>query len=130
MIRLRGRWGRSPGLPLGYQATRRVFTTLALGALAWAYILLLADTPAIRFIDIAAQSGLTIPNTFGGKERKDYIIEGTGTGAAVFDYNGDGANDVFIANGTVFTPGAQPTPSQLYRNDGKGNFTEVGRRGG
>src|SRR6478609_2245703 len=104
---------------------------LAVLASAGLVLLLLADnTPTLRFIDIAAQSGLTIPNTFGGKERKDYIIEGTGTGAAIFDYNGDGANDVFIANGTVFSPGAQPTPSQLYRNDGKGNFTEVGRQAG
>src|SRR3954453_2439000 len=104
---------------------------IALGMAAMLSLVLLADTgPALRFVDIAAQSGLTIPNTFGGKERKDYIIEGTGTGAAIFDYNGDGANDVFIANGTVFTPGAPPTHSQLYRNDGKGNFTEVGRQAG
>src|SRR4051812_32150794 len=104
---------------------------LAAGVLACLSLLLLADnTPTLRFVDIAAQSGLTIPNTFGGKDRKDYIIEGTGTGAAIFDYNGDGANDVFIANGTVFTPGAPPTHSQLYRNDGKGNFTEVGRQAG
>src|SRR5438067_651481 len=104
---------------------------LAAVALALLSLLLMADTvTAIRFVDIAAQSGLTVPNTFGGKVKKDYILESTGTGAAIFDYNGDGANDVFIANGTVFTPGAPPTHSQLYRNDGKGNFTEVGRQAG
>ena len=50
---------------------------LRFGAAAFALLcfLLLADTPAIRFIDIAAQAGLTIPNTFGGKDRKDYILE-------------------------------------------------------
>jgi hypothetical protein len=100
-------------------------------AVALLSLLLMADTvPGIRFVDIAAQSGLTFPNTFGGKVKKDYILESTGTGAAIFDYNGDGANDIFIANGTVFTPGATPAHSQLYRNDGKGNFTEVGREAG
>src|SRR5467141_1113312 len=99
-------------------------------ALALVSLLLLADTPPIRFIDIAAQAGLTIPNTFGGKDKKDYIVETTGTGAAIFDYNGDGANDVFIANGTILTPGAPPAHSQLYRNDGKGHFTEVGQQAG
>jgi enediyne biosynthesis protein E4 len=91
---------------------------------------MLADGPAVHFVDIAAQSGLTIPNTYGGKEKKDYILESTGTGAAIFDYNGDGANDIFIANGTVLTPGAQPPRSQLYRNDGAGRFTEVGQQAG
>src|SRR5216683_6939847 len=100
---------------------------LRFGAAAFALLcfLLLADTPTIRFIDIAAQAGLTIPNTFGGKEKKDYILESTGTGAAIFDYNGDGANDIFIANGTTLDPNAPPTRSLLYRNDGKGHFAEV-----
>src|SRR6267154_53419 len=100
------------------------FSAVALAALS---LFLFAAAPTIRFIDIAAQAGLTVPNTFGGKEKKDYILESTGTGAAIFDYNGDGANDVFIANGTVFTPGAPPAHSQLYRNDGRGHFTEVGQ---
>src|SRR5689334_19606476 len=103
------------------------FAAVAVAALS---LLLLADTPAIRFIDIAAQSGLTVSNTFGGKEKKEYLLESTGTGAAIFDYNGDGAQDIFIANGTVFQPGAPPAHSQLYRNDGRGHFTEVGREAG
>jgi enediyne biosynthesis protein E4 len=88
------------------------------------------DTPTVRFVDIAVESGLTVPNTFGGKEKKDFILESTGNGAAIFDYNGDGANDIFIANGTVLTPNGPPTHSQLYRNDGKGHFTDVARQAG
>jgi uncharacterized protein YndB with AHSA1/START domain len=104
---------------------------LGAGALAFLSLLLLADNAStIRFIDITAQAGLTVPNTFGGKEKKDFILESTGTGAAIFDYNGDGANDVFIANGTVFNPTGPPAHSQLYRNDGKGHFTDVARQAG
>jgi hypothetical protein len=77
----------------------------------------------IRFIDIAAPSGLTVPNTFGGKDTKQSILESTGTGAAIFDFDSDGANDVFIANGP-------PSRSELYHNDGQGHFTEVGQQAG
>src|SRR4051794_18386608 len=99
-------------------------------AIALLSLLLMADTAPLRFIDIAEQSGLTLPTTFGGKVKKDYILESTGTGAAIFDFDGDGANDIFIANGTVFNPGAQPPHSQLYRNDGSGHFTDVARQAG
>src|SRR5712692_5603581 len=101
-----------------------------------AFILLVAAAAgggvavSIRLFDQAGSAGLTLANTYGGKEKKTYILESTGNGAAIFDYNGDGANDVLIANGTVFTPGAPPTHSQLYRNDGKGHFTEVGQQAG
>ena len=66
---------------------------------------MVAQTPELRFVDVAAESGLTIANTFGGKDRKDYILETTGTGAAIFDFDGDGANDIFIANGTAIGSG-------------------------
>jgi enediyne biosynthesis protein E4 len=90
----------------------------------------LVTGPVFRFVDIAAQAGLTAPNTFGGRYKKDLILESTGTGAAIFDYNRDGANDVFIANGAMLDPRAPATRSQLYRNDGKGHFTEVSGQAG
>ena len=42
---------------------------------------------------------------------------------AIFDFDGDGANDIFIANGP-------PSRSELYKNDGAGHFTEVGQQAG
>ncbi|MEI9974890.1 MAG: VCBS repeat-containing protein [Ignavibacteriota bacterium] len=81
------------------------------------------EVPTVSFIDIAAASGLTVTNTFGGKETKQSILESTGTGVAIFDFDGDGANDIFIANGP-------PSRSELYRNDGRGRFTEVGQQAG
>lgn len=106
---------------------------LRLGAAGIAILtaFLLADTaPVIRFVDIAASAGLTLPITFGGKQTNTVILESTGTGAAIFDYDGDGFNDIFIANGTTLDPNAAPTHSLLYRNDGKGHFTEVGQQAG
>jgi hypothetical protein len=82
-----------------------------------------AETPTVQFIDVAAKSGLTVANTFGGKEKKDSILESTGTGVAIFDFDGDGSNDVLIANGP-------PSRSELYKNDGAGHFTEVGAQVG
>jgi enediyne biosynthesis protein E4 len=88
------------------------------------------DSP-VFFEDLAKSSGLTVPNTSGGKTRKDYILETTGNGAAVFDYDGDGAEDIFIANGTTLdAPKAAPRLPQLYHNDGHGRFTEVGKTAG
>ncbi len=96
-------------------------------ALAIAASITVAVVP-IHFTDIAPEAGLTIPNTYGGKLRKDYILETTGNGAAIFDYDGDGANDIFIANGaTLDSNAARP---QLYRNDGHGHFSDISARAG
>src|SRR5262245_57101615 len=88
------------------------------------------DLP-LSFEDVARSSGLTEPNTSGGKSRKDYIVETTGNGVAIFDYDSDGADDIFIANGSTLErrPGTRRLP-QLYRNDGRGRFTEVGEKAG
>jgi hypothetical protein len=84
----------------------------------------------IQFVDWSNRCGITVTNTFGGKDHKDYILESTGTGVAIFDYDGDGADDVFIANGASMDPKAAPSPSQLYHNDGKGHFKEVAAEAG
>lgn len=101
----------------------------SLGAI-FPLLLLGADVPRVNFVDVAARSGLVASTTFGGKQKKDYILETTGTGATIFDFDGDGANDIFIANGTTMGKMATATPSFLYRNDGKGHFVDVARQAG
>jgi hypothetical protein len=68
---------------------------------------------------------VTVFNTYGEISRKHYILETTGNGAVIFDYDNDGWNDIFVANGArLEAPGKAP-PLQLYRNQGGGKFKEV-----
>ena len=57
--------------------------------------------PVANFVDIAGKAGLTMSEIFGGIDTKKYIIETTGTGVAIFDYDNDGWPDIFIVNGTT-----------------------------
>jgi enediyne biosynthesis protein E4 len=84
------------------------------------------------FTDVAKKAGLTMTNVFGGVNTKKYIIETTGTGVAIFDYDNDGWPDIFIVNGTTldgFPNGKDPT-NHLYRNNHDGTFTDVTEKAG
>ncbi len=79
------------------------------------------------FTDEAAKRGLTAQNVFGGVDTKKYIIETTGTGIAIFDYDNDGWPDIFVVNGTTLDPlaGKKPPTNHLYHNNHDGTFTDV-----
>ena len=94
---------------------------------------LIATAPSaqIHFSEIATISGLTGKNVFGGVAQKNYILETTGNGVAIFDYDGDGRNDIFIANGTRTIPeGGKKPIAQLYHNEGGGHFKDVAQSAG
>ena len=84
------------------------------------------------FADEAAKAGLTEANTFGGVDSKKFIIETTGTGVAIFDYDNDGWPDIFEVNGTVLDPlpGKKPPTNHLYHNNHDGTFTDVTEKAG
>ena len=83
--------------------------------------------PIAFFTDEAAKAGLTMKNVFGGVDTKKYIIETTGTGVAIFDYDNDGWPDIFVVNGTTLDapPSASGPTNHLYRNNHDGTFTDV-----
>ncbi len=83
------------------------------------------------FEDVAAPAGLTMLNVNGGVDTKRYIIETTGSGVAILDFDHDGWPDILLMNGApqgtgrdrVSEKGA-PTP-HLYRNLHDGRFADV-----
>ena len=88
--------------------------------------------PIAHFTDIAQKAGLTTPVIFGGENKKKYIIETTGTGVAIFDYDNDGWPDIFVVNGTTLEqlPSGKAPTSHLYHNNHDGTFTDVTAKAG
>jgi hypothetical protein len=88
-------------------------------------------TPIANFVDIAEKAGLTAENVFGGLDTKKYIIETTGTGVAIFDYDNDGWPDILLVNGTTLDAGKNGplnhggATNHLYHNNHDGTFTDV-----
>ncbi len=89
-----------------------------------------ADPPTVGFTDITAQAGIDFVHTSGATGEK-LMPETMGSGAAFFDFDSDGDQDLLLVNGAPWpwTPESQrpaPAPTAaLYRNDGRGAFTNV-----
>ncbi|MGE5054138.1 MAG: CRTAC1 family protein [Acidobacteriota bacterium] len=85
------------------------------------------------FRDVAKEAGLAgAVNVFGGIERKQYILEETGCGVALFDYDNDGWLDIFMVNGTRLEgiSTSHPPTNFLFHNNRDGTFTDVTERAG
>jgi hypothetical protein len=88
----------------------------------------------VRFVDVAAEAGLTQPVTYGDVDRKRFIIETNGCGVAMIDLDDDGWVDLLTLNGTQLEPGSRRArawpPGQaprirLYRNQRDGRFVDA-----
>lgn len=86
----------------------------------------------VQFVDVASKAGLQARNVFGGIDKKTYILESTGSGAAFFDYDNDGLLDIFLVNGTTLDGfPREPAPTNhLYHNRGNGTFVDVTEKAG
>src|SRR5579884_2209620 len=80
------------------------------------------DSPASglapSFRDIARQAGLTRVFPNGGDTAKQFIIETTGSGVAMIDYDNDGFPDLFVISG-------EGGSNRMYHNEGGGRFRDV-----
>jgi hypothetical protein len=86
--------------------------------------------PVVRYEDIAAQAGLTGLNVSGAAANKQYIVETTGTGVAIFDYDNDGLPDILFVNGDRFQKDGTPPTPLLYHNLGGLKFEDVTKKAG
>ena len=85
------------------------------------------------FVDQAPQAGLRMQNVNGDAATKRYILETTGSGVAILDYDRDGWPDIFLVNGDAFPSEPQHAgahTSHLFHNNHDGTFTDVTRQAG
>ncbi len=78
-------------------------------------------------MDVAPNAGITVRNVNGSETNKRYIVEATGSGVAILDYDNDGWPDIFLVNGRELTASrgpVQPT-SHLFHNNHDGSFSDV-----
>jgi hypothetical protein len=79
--------------------------------------------PKPRFHDATLTAGLGAPRRDPPQKLTNRLIDGIwpGSGVAVLDFDGDGAEDLFVGDGVR---------SILYRNDGRGHFADVTEQAG
>ena len=117
----------------GHRLGAMVVGVLGLCALAGPRPLAQDAAPlGFAFTNIARQAGLDAVTVFGGQRVNRYLLETTGCGVALLDYDNDGRLDIFVVNGTTLEgfPKDQAPTSHLYRNKGDGTFEDVTAKAG
>jgi enediyne biosynthesis protein E4 len=95
-----------------------------------------AQNKKVMFTDITGKAGITFKYTIGDYTYMN-LLESSGGGITVFDYNNDGLMDIYLMNGTYLEGisdyiGKELSKShnELYKNNGDGTFTEVSEKAG
>lgn len=84
-------------------------------------------TAEIRFAEVSDQWGVSFRHHHCGTGHF-YMVETMGSGVVIFDYDGDGDQDLFLVDsGKLPDCGDEAPRSVLYRNDG-GQFVDVTAR--
>jgi len=89
------------------------------------------------FTDVTEAAGVDFKRCFGDDHLSN-IVEGTGGGAMLFDYDGDGWLDIYLVNGR-YRPDVNDNSgrkykgklsNRLYRNNHDGTFSDVSEKAG
>jgi hypothetical protein len=90
----------------------------------------------VKLTEVTKDAGIDFKYTFGDYTYEN-ILESSGSGVTIVDYNNDGFMDIYMLNGTYLEGISdeegkvfQNTKNKLYRNNGNGTFTEVAEHAG
>jgi len=98
-----------------------------------------AATPGVSYMDATSASGIHFRQNNSATPEK-YLIETMTGGVAVFDYDNDGWEDIFLINGARIRAGQRDGEAldksapefwnRLYRNNHDGTFADVTEKAG
>ncbi len=90
----------------------------------------------VVFENVTAESGIDFEYTFGDNSYEN-IMESSGSGISILDYDQDGFYDIYLLNGTYLEGISRPdgkdnidATNKLFRNNGDGTFSDVSRQAG
>jgi hypothetical protein len=110
----------------------RILTHIPCVLIAWLWSsLLAAQNRSFAFEDITTAAGIEFEYTFGDDSYEN-IMESSGAGISILDYDQDGYFDIYLLNGTYLEGISKPdgkvntgASNKLYRNNGDGTFSDV-----
>jgi len=96
--------------------------------------------PALKLTDVTTMAGIAFEHTIGD-DKMTNIVESTGVGCALLDYDADGWLDIYLVNGIYLEGLSDPAAAKqqtgqaaatdrLYRNLGNGKFEDVTHQAG
>jgi hypothetical protein len=89
------------------------------------------------FTDVTKEAGINVKHSYGDFDLSN-IVEGTGSGAMFFDYDGDGRLDIYFLN-TCWLKNVNDNigrklrgelANSLFKNNGDGTFSDVTKKAG
>jgi hypothetical protein len=89
------------------------------------------STSAVTFDDVTKAAGIDMTHVNGASAEK-YLVETMGSGAVFFDYDNDGAVDLFLVDGGSLADAsvAARARHRLFHNTGNGTFTDATKAAG
>src|SRR5262249_36398160 len=108
-----------------------LFFRLSMSLLALPVSLLVWRQPAptVQFTNITKAAGITFTH-YKSNNGTSTILEEAGPGVCVFDYDGDGYQDIYFVNGRDLYGRGGAARNALSRNNGDGTFTDVTEKAG